>query len=206
LLALNLINKGHKVGLFDLDFTSPTSHIILGTISLKPKEDRGIIPPKIHGINYMSIVYYSGKHVLPLRGIDISNALIELLAVTKWKNIDFLIIDMPPGISDATLDIIRLIKNVKFLIISTPSKLAFATLEKFINLLSNQNIPIIGVIENMKRRKTTRIQQKVEKMGIKYWGYIPFNPNIEEAIGSIKKLLKSEFAKKIDALVRLNLR
>ena len=110
-LALTLVNKGCKVGLFDIDFTSPSTHLILGAKELQPKEEKGLIPPKVHGLAYMSLVYYSGDNATPLRGVDTSNALIELLAVTQWGKLDFLIIDMPPGIGDAVLDLIRLVNR-----------------------------------------------------------------------------------------------
>src|SRR5512139_429225 len=83
-LALTLARKGCKVGLFDLDFTSPSTHIILGVGNAKPKEDKGLLPPMVKGLEYMSLIYYSGDQTMPLRGEDTSNALIELLAVTRW--------------------------------------------------------------------------------------------------------------------------
>lgn len=205
LLAVTLARKGYKVGLFDLDFTSPSTHIILGIENIQPKEEKGIIPPKVHGLKYMSIVYYSGEYASPLRGIDISNALIELLAITRWNTLDFLIVDMPPGIGDATLDVIRLIKRIKFLIVTTPSKLAFETVKKLITLLSELGISIIGVIENMKMQKSRFIQQQVESKGITFWGEIPFDAKVEDAIGSVNKLLGEEFGRKLKELVAKNL-
>ena len=62
----------------------------------------------------MSIVHYSSDEPVPLRGADASNAIIELLAITRWETLDYLIIDMPPGIGDATLDMIRLIPRIEF--------------------------------------------------------------------------------------------
>ncbi|MEM2930145.1 MAG: P-loop NTPase, partial [Thermoproteota archaeon] len=100
-LALNLARKGYRVGLFDLDFTSPSTHIILGLKEARPVEDRGVILPLIHGLRYMSIIYYSSGRATPLRGTDFSNALIELLSITNWGELDFLVLDMPPGIGDA---------------------------------------------------------------------------------------------------------
>src|SRR5512136_1450517 len=97
-LALALARKGHRVGLFDLDFTSPSTHLILGAGGVKPKEDKGVLPADVCGLEYMSLVYYTSDQAAPLRGIDTSNALIELLAVTIWGRLDFLVIDMPPGI------------------------------------------------------------------------------------------------------------
>ncbi len=108
-LALSLAGDGYKVGLFDLDFTGPSTHIILGVSkSVQPKEEKGLVPPVVNGLAFMSLVYFVGDNPAPLRGADVSNALIELLAVTQWGALDYLIIDMPPGIGDAVLDLVRL--------------------------------------------------------------------------------------------------
>lgn len=202
-LALTLARRGYKVGLFDLDFTSPSTHVILGVEGLQPTEEKGIIPPQVHGLKYMSIVYYSGEYASPLRGADVSNALIELLAITRWNNLDFLIVDMPPGISDATLDIIRLVKRIEFVVITTPSRLAFETVRKLIDLLSELGIPIMGVVENMKMKESRFIQQQIEGRGIKFWGEIPFDAEIEEAIGDVNKVLATQFGKKLGEIEKL---
>jgi ATP-binding protein involved in chromosome partitioning len=202
-LALTLARRDYKVGLFDLDFTSPSTHVVLGVEGLQPKEEKGIIPPKVHGLKYMSIVYYSGEYASPLRGVDVSNALIELLAITRWNKLDFLIVDMPPGISDATLDIIRLVKRIEFVVITTPSRLAFETVRKLIDLLSELGIPIMGVIENMKMKESRFIQQQIEGRGITFWGEIPFDTELEEAIGDVNKLLATQFGKKLGEIEKL---
>ena len=202
-LALTLASRGYKVGLFDLDFTSPSTHVILGVEGLQPTEEKGIIPPQVHGLKYMSIVYYSGEYASPLRGADVSNALIELLAITRWNNLDFLIVDMPPGISDATLDIIRLVKRIGFVVITTPSRLAFETVRKLIDLLSELGIPIMGAVENMKMKESRFIQQQIEGRGIKFWGEIPFDAEIEEAIGDVNKVLATQFGKKLGEIEKL---
>ena len=204
-LALILAKKGYKVGLFDLDFTSPSTHIILNIKSLQPKEEKGIVPPKVHDISYMSIVFYSGQYALPLRAADVSNALIELLSITRWETQDFLIIDMPPGISDATLDIIQLVKRISFLIITTPSQLAYATVRKLTGLLSELRMPIVGIIENMKMKAAPSIENQVEKNSIRFLGDIPFDMKIEEAIGNTNMLLETAFAKKLEEIVLKNL-
>jgi ATP-binding protein involved in chromosome partitioning len=199
-LALILAKRGYKVGLFDLDFTSPSTHVILGVEDVKPKEEKGIIPPQVQGIKYMSIIYYSGEHAAPLRGVDVSNALIELFAITRWSELDFLIIDMPPGIGDATLDVIRLIKRIKFLIITTPSQLAFETVKKLVNLLKDLKVQVLGVIENMKMDDSNVIRQKVQFLNVPYLGAIHFDAKIEGVIGNVDKLLLSDFARKIDGI------
>jgi ATP-binding protein involved in chromosome partitioning len=200
-IALTLTKEGYSVGLFDLDFTSPSTHVILGVNDLQPEEKKGIVPPQVHGFKYMSIVHYSGEYALPLRGADVSNALIELLAVTRWNTLDFLIIDMPPGISDVTLDIVRLIKGIRFLIVTTPSRLAFETVRKLIDLLTELRIPIIGAIENMKMKESSFVRHQVEDRGIPFLGEIPFDTELEEAIGNVNKLSETVFGKKIGEIV-----
>lgn len=199
--ALVLAKKGYKVGLFDLDFTSPSTHIILGAKDVQPKEEKGIVPPIVHDLKYMSIIYYSGERAAPLRGADVSNALIELLSITKWEELDFLVVDMPPGIGDATLDLIRLIKGINFLIVTTPSQLAFETVRKLTGLLKELKIPVIGVIENMKMDNSNTIQKQTRKLGVKFLGEIPYDPNVEDAIGNTNKLLNTKLAQQVKDIV-----
>ena len=197
-LALTLAKKGCRVGLFDLDFTSPSTHMILGIgEDVQPKEEKGVVPPVVHGLEYMSLVYYSQDQVTPLRGTDVSNALIELLVITRWSKLDFLIIDMPPGIGDAVLDVIRLVRNIEFLIVTTPSQLAFETVKKLASLLRDLKVPIIGVVENMKMNQAGDVQQQTEKLGVAFLGEIPYDAKVEGAIGDETRLLKTVLAKKI---------
>jgi ATP-binding protein involved in chromosome partitioning len=196
-LALTLAHRGCKVGLFDLDFTSPSTHLIMGVKNVQPKEAKGIVPPVVKGLAYMSLVFFSGDQAAPLRGADVSNALIELLSVTRWGELDFLVIDMPPGISDAVLDLIRLVKRAEFLIVTTSSLLAFETVKKQISLLQDLKVPVIGVVENMKMNASKRIQQGTEKLGAKFLTGIPYDPKVEGAIGNVAKLLETTIAQKI---------
>ncbi len=200
-LALSLAEEGCRVGLFDLDFTGPSTHIILGVPqSVQPKEDKGIVPPTVNGIEYMSLVYFVGDNPAPLRGADVSNALIELLAVTQWGELDFLIIDMPPGIGDAVLDLIRLVNRIEFLIVTTPSLLAFEVVKKQTALLCQLKMPIVGVIENMKIDKAQTIQRETEQLGLKYLGAVPFDAEVETAIGNPARLLSTAIGKNMPSI------
>lgn len=199
-LALALARKRYNVGLFDLDFTSPTTHTILDIEGAKPKEEEGIVPPMVHGLKYMSIVYYSGEGVVPLRGTDVSNALIELLSVARWGRLDFLILDLPPGIGDVTLDLIRLIRGIRFLIVTTPSRLAFETVRKLVRLLNDLRIPIVGVVENMKMSPSNLIQKQVQELGLEYLAGIPYDEELEATIGNVARLSETVLAKKVEQL------
>lgn len=202
-LAFTLAQRGFKIGLFDLDFTSPSTHLIMGSENVLPKEEKGIIPPVVNNFAYMSLIYYSGEFAAPLRGEDTSNALIELLSVTKWGKLDFLIIDMPPGIGDAVLDLIKLIKKIEFLIITTSSQLAFHTVKKQIKLLNELKVKTVGLIENMKTPMTNSIQLESENLGINFLGTVPFDKNLEYSIGDCQKILKTDFYKTIKQIFKV---
>lgn len=193
-LSLTLAKCGCSVGLLDLDFHGPSCHIILGAKGVMPAEEKGIIPPKVHGIKFMSVVYYVGDEPLPLRGTEISDAFTELLAITKWGRVDYLIVDAPPGMGEEVLDVIRLMKRSEFLIITTPSSLALKTVSRLTRLLLELGVPILGLAENMRITETKLVEEHAKKFGIKYLGPIFFDYNLEECLGDYKKLLGTKFA------------
>jgi ATP-binding protein involved in chromosome partitioning len=200
-LVLALSKQGYKVGLLDIDFTSPSTHVILDVEDVSPKEEKGIIPPLAHDLRYMSITYYTGDRPTPLRGVDVSNVLIEFLAITQWGPLDFLVLDLPPGLGDVTLDIIRLIKAVTFLIITTPSKIAFKTVRKLIQLLTEQHARIVGVVENLKMRDSSFIREQVKEHDISFLGEIAFDPDLEDAIGDVDKLRTTKFMNSVEEIL-----
>ncbi len=192
-LALHLAETGHSVGLLDLDFTSPATHVILGIDGLFPEEEYGIIPPVAHGIKYMSITHFALDKPTPLRGADVSDAIIELLAVTLWGDLDSLVIDMPPGLGDATLDVIRFVEDIRFLVVTTPSKLAYETVRKQLVLLKRLRVPVIGVIENMIRKPSDYVRFSVENDGALYLGAIAYDEGPEESLGDEARLKETKF-------------
>ena len=179
-LALELSKKGYRVGLLDLDFSGASDHLVLGAPKLSiPEESYGIVPPLIHGIRFMSIIYYAENNPLPLRGNEISNALIELLTITRWGKLDYLVIDVPPGLGDQLLDLIRFLKRGEFLIVTTPSKLSINVVEKLIKLLLESKCKIIGIIENMKLNDEKDILMLTKRYNMRYLIDIQFYKGIE---------------------------
>jgi ATP-binding protein involved in chromosome partitioning len=201
-LALNLSKKGYKVGLMDLDLYGPSSHIILGVNDFSfPEEDKGILPYDVNGIKFMSIVYFTEDKPAALRGADITNIIIEILAITRWEELDFLIIDMPPGIGDETLDLIHFIKNSEFVVVSTPSKVALGAVDKLLKILKELKLPILGIVENMKINDLTAIQDYAKAKKFNYLGSVLFDMNLEEAIGFPDKLIDTSFMKDFEKVV-----
>ncbi|HDN17861.1 MAG TPA: ATP-binding protein [Candidatus Bathyarchaeota archaeon] len=199
-LALILKDTGMRTGLFDLDFTSPSTHLILGVRDLVPKEEKGLIPPDFLGMKYMSLVYFTGDSPLPLRGEGISNVILELFAITRWGELDFLILDIPPGISDTTLDIIKYIPQIRFLIITTGSILALTTAKKLIEIVRDET-SIIGILENM-RRESQRVERRIKSWGLDFLGSIPFDKDVENSLGNVQLLKKTEFWKALNRIVK----
>jgi len=202
MLALVLTRADKKIGLLDLDFCGPSTHIILGIRDVYPTEDKGIVPPLVQKMRFMSIVFYAGDKPSPLRGNDLSNAIIELLSITQWGTLDFLIIDMPPGISDTTLDAIRLIRRTQFLNVSTPSKLAFETVKKVLQMQKELMLPIIGVIENMKGVDSVYIADAVKALRVPYLGSVSYDDRFESALGNVDDLVSTQFAADMKHIVQ----
>ena len=201
-LSLILARKGYRVGLLDLDFQGASDHVILGIKGeeISPEEEKGVIPPQIYGVKFMSIVFYSADRAMPLRGGEISDALIEILAITRWEDLDFLVIDMPPGMSDAFLDVLRFLKRGEFLIVATPSLLAINVVKKLLSLLKGQNYEVLGVVENMKISDEALIPHVAEEEDVRYLGAIPFYREVESCIGDPGKLLSSEFSRNVERM------
>lgn len=200
-MALIFSRLGYKTGLLDLDFGGPSIHTVLGLKGALPREEKGIIPPDAHGIKFMSIIHYAGDNPSPIRGIDISNAMIELLAITRWGRLDFLIIDMPPGIGDSTLDVIRLLKRAEFLIITTESRVTLDVVKKLLNLLKELKAPIIGIIENMKLTRSSFLSKEIGALDVPFLGEIDFDRGLEDAIGNVDDILKTRFAESMKEII-----
>jgi ATP-binding protein involved in chromosome partitioning len=201
MLALVLKDMGKRVGLLDLDLSGPSDHLILGVGDVFPEEEKGIIPPDVNGIEFMSIVYFTGKNPLPFRGEDFSNTIIELLAVTRWGDLEYLVIDMPPGIGDVTLDVIRVIKNIEFIMIGNQSKLTLETLKKVLQMSKEAKKKVIGVIENMGTSEKNEKDNKLASLDVPFLGKIGFDKGFEASLGNVKKLLKTQFAKALKNIV-----
>ena len=204
MLALVLRSMGKEVGLLDLDLSGPTDHLILGVKDVFPEEEKGIVPPGVNGIKFMSIVYFAGEKPLPLRGEDYSNVILELLAITRWEGLDYLIIDMPPGIGDTALDVIRVIKNLEFIMVGNQSKLTIETLKKVLQMSKESKKEVIGVVENIVTLEVKEKENKLALLGVPFLGKIGFDKEYESSFGNVDKLLKTVFARDLKNIVTDN--
>ncbi|RLF01996.1 MAG: ATP-binding protein [Thermoprotei archaeon] len=201
-LALILKDMGYEVGLLDLDFHGASDHIILNAETSKfPEENKGVVPPKVHDIKFMSIVFYTEDRPTPLRGREISDALIELMSITRWEDLDFLLIDMPPGMGDQLMDILRFLKRGEFIAVGTPSPLAVSVVRKLLNLLVEQRMKVLGIVENMVKGEGI-LEYLAKEMHIEYLGSIKFDDEVDEAIGEPGKLMCTKFADDVKKIAK----
>ncbi len=201
-LALSLADRGMDVGLFDLDFTSPSDHVILGLELSFPDEAFGIDPHIAHGISLMSVASFTGDAATPLRGADTTHALLELLAITRWQELDVLVLDLPPGLGDAALDVIRFIPRVEFLLLGTGSSVVIESVRRAIALLTELDAQMLGVIENMRRAESDAVADLALGFGVPFVGSVPFDPALESALGDVDRLRTTAAFLGVDRLGR----
>lgn len=193
LSSLLAAQEGLRVGLLDIDFYGPSCHTILGAGSAKPVEDKGLIPPTVAGVKLMSISFYAEGQPLPLRGEEVTDALLELLAVTIWNNLNLLFIDSPPGTGEEILDTVKIVKRAEALTVTTPSRLSLSTVSRLVRLLHELRIPVLGLVENLGRGEDV-VRRCAEEWGVRYLGWLPYCPDLEEVIGYPDKLVKTPVA------------
>lgn len=151
-LALALSEEGASVGILDADIYGPSQPIMLGLSGVQPETvDKKSIEPVInHGIQSMSIGYLIDETQATIwRGPMASGALQQLLNDTRWKGLDYLIVDLPPGTGDIQLTLAQKIPVTAAVIVTTPQDVALADAKKAVAMFEKVNVPVLGVVENM---------------------------------------------------------
>lgn len=156
-LAVALAKMGYKVGLLDADIFGPSMPKMFQVEDARPyTEEVGgrdlIMPIEKYGVKLLSIGFFVDPAQATLwRGGMASNALKQLIADAAWGDLDYFLIDLPPGTSDIHLTIVQTLAMTGAIIVSTPQEVALADARKGINMFTNEkvNVPILGLIENM---------------------------------------------------------
>lgn len=150
-LALALTAQGARVGLLDADIYGPSVPIMLG-LSGKPRmvDDNFMEPLQRHGVYANSIGFLIGDDAPAIwRGPMATQALTQLLTQTAWPDLDYLLIDMPPGTGDIALTLSQKVPLTGAVIVTTPQDLALADARRGLAMFQKVNVPVLGVIENM---------------------------------------------------------
>ena len=156
-LAVGLSHLGYKVGVIDADIYGPSMHIMFGlegeaplTVSVEGKSK--IKPLESYGVKLLSIGFFAqSQQAVVWRGPMASKALNQLLWDTHWGDLDYLIVDLPPGTGDIHLSLVQSIPLTGAVIVSTPQTIALADARKGVNMfrMDSINVPVLGMIENM---------------------------------------------------------
>ena len=156
-LAVALARLGYKVGLADADVYGPSVPKMTATEDMMPDafqdgEKEVIVPMEKYGVKWMSIGYFAKpEQALIWRGPMACNALKQMILQVRWGELDFLLIDMPPGTGDIHISLVHDIPLEGAVIVSTPQDVALADVEKGVNMFRNKDVnkPIFGLVENM---------------------------------------------------------
>ncbi len=150
-LALALAAEGASVGLLDADIYGPSQPMMTGTSGKPETLDGKTMEPKIgHGIQVNSIGFLVGEdQAMVWRGPMASQALEQLITQTNWKDLDYLIVDMPPGTGDIQLTLCQKVPLTGAVIVTTPQDIALIDARKGIKMFEKVGVPILGIVENM---------------------------------------------------------
>ncbi len=196
-LALALAKSGYKVGILDADIYGPSIPKMMGLEGYMPlmaSDEKHIIPASNYNVEVMSIGFFIGDDdALIWRGPMATNALNQMMHETLWSELDYLLIDMPPGTGDVHLSVVGELKVEKAVIVTTPQLVALSDVVRGISMFRNKNIniPIVGIVENMAYFKPEdhdkvyyifgRGTQKVaEQVGLEIVASIPITAQISE--------------------------
>ncbi|TCS41969.1 iron-sulfur cluster carrier protein ApbC [Reinekea marinisedimentorum] len=197
-LALALKEQGHTVGLLDADIYGPSIAMMLGVADgTKPEVVGGnsMAPIVAHGLQTMSIAYLvTDKTPMVWRGPMAAGALQQLLTQTVWQDLDYLVVDMPPGTGDIQLTLAQNVSVDGAVVVTTPQDIALLDAQKGIEMFQKVNIPVLGVVENMSVHICSNCGHKehifgdsggvrlAEEYGVKLLGQLPLSLQVRTSM------------------------
>ena len=211
--ALALKSTGSKVGILDADIYGPSLPKMM-SIKNKPesKDGKSLVPIEQYGIQCMSIGFLVDEETPMIwRGPMVTSAIKTFTEKVLWNNLDFIIVDMPPGTGDTQLTFAQQIKVDGAIIISTPQEIALADVKRGIRMFDKLKVPILGLVDNMSffetdngRKYNIFGEDGVEKIAKNYnkefLGKIPIDIDLRVAADSGKPLVEKESDHKISKL------
>ncbi|HEY2590879.1 MAG TPA: iron-sulfur cluster carrier protein ApbC, partial [Steroidobacteraceae bacterium] len=198
--ALALVAEGASVGLLDADIYGPSQPMMLG-IGGRPesKDGKTLEPLERYGLQAMSIGFLIDNDTpMVWRGPMVTQALEQLLRDTNWRDLDYLIVDMPPGTGDIQLTLAQKVPVTGAVIVTTPQDIALIDARKGLKMFEKVGVPIVGIVENMSVHVCSRCghvehifgagggARMAEQYGVRLLGELPLDARVrEEADGGI---------------------
>jgi len=190
-LAVALQRSGAKVGLMDTDVYGPSVPILMGASEAPQVVEGKIEPPVEYGVKLISMAYFLPKDEAVIwRGPMLHKTIQQFLGDVRWGELDYLIMDLPPGTGDIQLSVSQTIPLTGAVIVSTPQDLALTVASKAIAMFQKLNVPILGVIENMSYYQCPHCGQREDifghggardaagRLNYPFLGEIPLDPSI----------------------------
>lgn len=205
-LALALTAEGARVGILDADIYGPSQPRMLG-VSGKPesKDGKSLEPMKSFGLQAMSIGFLIDEETPMIwRGPMVTQALEQLLKDTKWDDLDYLVIDLPPGTGDTQLTLAQKVPVTGSIIVTTPQDIALLDARKAFKMFEKVEIPVLGVVENMSTHICSQCgheehifgegggQKMADEYGIDYLGDVPLDGKIRADVDDGKPTLVND--------------
>ena len=217
ILAVELRRMGYEVGILDADVTGPSIPKIFGLNSRPKRGDKGVLPVLSKtGIKIMSMNLVLDDPTTPTiwRGPIVNSIIRQMYAQVDWGDLHFLLVDLPPGTSDAPLTVFQSLPLDGVIVVTSPQDLALMVVSKAVNMAKKLDIPLLGVIENMSYIICPNCKEKInlfgkpkgnnisDKLMIPFLGSLPMDPRVAELCdrGEIEKYSNfevSEIAKKV---------
>ena len=149
-LAVTLASQGNTVGLLDVDIDCPNVARVMGITDKPEYIDGQIIPSEKWGVKVVSMAFFQENpdEAIIWRGPMIHNAISQFLQQTDWADLDYLLVDLPPGTSDSPLTVMQNLPMDGFVVVSTPQNLANLDAKRCINMIRKLNLNVLGVVEN----------------------------------------------------------
>jgi ATP-binding protein involved in chromosome partitioning len=198
-LALALAAEGANVGLLDADIYGPSQPQMLGIPDSQPEstDGRKLEPMIAHGIQAMSIGFLIDPETpMVWRGPMVTQALNQLLTDTNWKDLDYLVVDLPPGTGDIQLTLAQQVPVTGAVIVTTPQDIALLDARKGLKMFEKVGIPILGIVENMSIHICSKCGHEEHIFGegggkkmcadyeVEFLGALPLDKNIREQVDS----------------------
>src|SRR5262245_23690676 len=191
-LAIALSRLGHKVGLLDSDVYGPNVPLMLGTnASPKVVGENRIEPLRVHGLKVISVGFLNpGDKPLIWRGPMLHSIIRQFLGSVEWGQLDYLIIDLPPGTGDVALSLVQTVPLTGAIVVSTPSDVALQDARKAIEMFRQVKVDILGIVENMSHFICPHCSHEIDifskgggertanEFGVPFLGGIELDPDI----------------------------
>lgn len=205
-LALSLLKRGYSAGLLDADIYGSSAHLMLGAKSSIQAKGSTLIPADINGLKMISMGYFvNNDSPIIWRGPLVGKAVRDFVELTDWGELDYLVVDLPPGTGDAPLTLAQSLKIDGIILVTTPQEAAASVAAKSYYMFKRLGIPVLGVVENMSyyicRKCGERNQlfgsgggeKTASRTGLKLLGKLPLIPEIAESADRAEPLDISKF-------------